>query len=380
MSVQIDEDVREFVDFSPENVLVTSFYVNLDATEFPDSEHVLKSFDSLMHEAESKRKDIEDALSHEARESIRTDLAKLRDYISDGFDRANTNGLVVFSCSALDFWHIIQLPTSVRSRVEFAQHPYVAPIATFLSHSKPTAILVTDKQNARVFTMSGGDVREWADIQDWVPQRSSQGGWSQKRYQRRSDTFAKHHIDHAADLTFKLLQRHPFDWLVLGTQDQYRTEVMDSLHPYLKDRVIGVIGVRIDESPADIVDRAHELTEQAEGRRIDDLVKQIVEFAGAGGRGTIGLKTSLQAINEQKVNVLLVQEGYSHLGAKCTKCGFLMMERKAKCDACNETPQPVDNIVDDAIQQCLVLGAAVEVATEFEKLKPIQHIGATMYY
>jgi peptide chain release factor subunit 1 len=380
VTVQMDEEVRELVDFSPEEFLVTSFYLNVDTTEFPDPDHVLKSFDSLIDDAESRRKDIEDTLSHDARESIRTDLAKLRDFISDDFDRQDTNGLAVFSCAALDFWHVIGLFTPVQNRIEFRPTPFVAPIASFLSHSKPTAILVTDKQHARVFTMSGGDVREWDDIQDWVPQRSSPGGWSQSRYQRRSDNFAKHHIDHAADLTFRLLKRYPFDWLVLGTQEQYRSEVMDSLHPYLKGRVIGVISVRIDASAAEIVERSREVAEEAEGRRIDDLLEQIVEFAGAGGRGTIGLKTILQAVNEQKVNVLLVQDGYSHPGSKCSKCGLLMIDHNATCDACNETPRPVENIVDEAIQRSLVLGAAVEVATEFEKLEAIQNIGATMYY
>ena len=255
-----------------------------------------------------------------------------------------------------------------------------APIATFLSHEKPIAILVTDKQHARVFTVSGDDVKEWADIEDFVPHRSSQGGWSQNRYQRRSDNFAKHHIDHAADLVFRLLKRRPFDWLVLGTLEHYKNEVVASLHPYLQGRVIGVMNVRIDATPAEIVEQARELGEEVEGRHIDDLIGQIQEFAGAGGRGTIGLKSTLQAINEQKVNVLLVQEGYQHPGSKCPHCGLLMVEACDSCAACGQPEERIDDVVAEAIQQCLVLGAAVEVATEFEKLEPIQSIGAVLYY
>ena len=43
MTVEMEEEVRELVDFSPEEFLVTSFYLNVDATEFPDSDHALKS-------------------------------------------------------------------------------------------------------------------------------------------------------------------------------------------------------------------------------------------------------------------------------------------------------------------------------------------------
>jgi peptide subunit release factor 1 (eRF1) len=380
MTVQTDEDVRELVDFAPDEYLVTSFYLNVDATEFPDPDHVLKSFDSLIHAAESRRKEIEDTLSHDAKQSIRNDLARLRALLSDGYDRQDTNGLAIFSCSALDFWHVFQLPKPVQSRIEFEPTCHVAPIATFLSHAKPTAILVTDKKNARVFTMSGANVREWVDLQEWVPQRSSQGGWSQSRYQRRSDNFAKHHIDYAADLAFKVLQRQPFDWLVLGTQEQYRAEVMKTLHPYLRDRIIGEIHVRIDAGVAEIVEQARSVAEQAESRRIHDLMAQIIEFAGAGGRGTIGLMMTLEAVNEQKVNVLLVQEGYSHPGSKCLHCGLLMMDQKSTCDACNEAARPVDDIIDETIQQCVVSGAVVEIATEYQQLEPIQNIGSIMYY
>ena len=144
--------------------------------------------------------------------------------------------------------------------------------------------------------------------------------------------------------------------------------------------MIGVINVRIDATPAEIVEQARELSEEVEGRHIDDLIQQIQEFAGAGGRGTIGLKATLEAINEQKVNVLLVQEGYQHPGSKCPHCGLLMMEERDTCEACGQPAERVNDIVAEAIQQCLVLGAAVEVATEFEKLKPIQNIGAILYY
>ena len=124
MTVQMEEEVRELVDFSPEGYLVTSFYLNVDATEFPDSDHVLKSFDSLIHEAESRRKEIEEGLSHEATESLRGDLAKMRDFFSDDFDRQDTKGVAIFSCSAFDFWHVIRLFTPVANRIEFGSTPF----------------------------------------------------------------------------------------------------------------------------------------------------------------------------------------------------------------------------------------------------------------
>lgn len=379
MAIQTDE-VRDLVDFAPEGFLVTSFLLNVDAREFPDPDHIEKSLDSLIHTANTRRDEIKHSLSHEAAESLRQDLKKIEQYVRKRFTRENTNGLAIYSCSAQDFWDVIQTPTAVESRVVFGPRPYVAPIATFLSHTKPTAILLTDKQNARIFTMQGGEVREWTKIEDFVPQRSDQGGWSQMRYQRRSDNWARHHVDHAAQLVLRLLQHYGFDWLILGVEVQREADLEATLHPYVKDRIIGRINVRIEAPTAEVVEKASAVREQAEAQLIDRLIDEIREYAGAGGRGTIGLKDTLRALNEQKVHILLVQEGFSEPGAECPSCGLIMEDAPAVCPACDEPPKSVENIVNSAIQKAFESGSHVEVATEFNKLEPIQCIGSVLYY
>src|SRR5947209_8482743 len=217
------EEVRELVDFVPEDYLITSFYLDVNAKDFPDSDHVHKSVDSLLHAANEEREKVEEGLPHDASESVRADLARIEEWIKHDFQREDTNGLAIFSCSALDFWQVVQLPTAVASRVTFAAHPRVAPIATFLSHNKPTAVLVASRGTAPILTVKGTDVREWADLENFVPQRSQQGGWSQSRYQRRNDNFSRHNIDQATELVLKLKQVYPFDWLVLAGEVQAET-------------------------------------------------------------------------------------------------------------------------------------------------------------
>jgi len=380
MALQTQDEVRELIDFAPEGFLVTSFYLDVDATEFPSDQLVETSFDSVIHAAEEKRKAIEDGLSHQSEESIRGDLAKIREWFDAGIDRTDTKSVAIFSCSARGLWEVIHMPTPVVSQVYFEPRPRISPIATFLSHTKPTAVLVTDKQHARIFTMQGSEMREWTDFKDFVPQRSDQGGWSQMRYQRRSDNWRMHHVDHAAELTLELLKHYPFDWLIIGNEVQTQADLEQTLHPYLKDRLIGHIHVRIDAPAAEIIEKAAEAREKAETHHIDRLVQQVLEFAGAGGRGTIGLSATLQALNEQKIHILLVLDGFQQAGSECSNCGLLMAEQLSACPACSHPALAVANIVDLAIQRALELGSIVEVATESDELAAIQSIGAILYY
>lgn len=379
MAIKTDE-VRDLAGFeAPEGTLVTSFYLDVNADEFPAPEHIMKAFDSLIHQAEDQRKEIEEGLSHDAEESLRGDLSGLREWIKD-WDRQDASGVAVFSCTAAGLWEVFATPTPLRSQVYFEPHPQLASLAAFLSHTKPTAVLVTDKQHARILTMKHGDVREWSDFEDYVPHRTEKGGWSQNRYQRRSDHWKQHHIDKADELVLKLEQHYPFDWLVVGAEDQDRNEITDRLHPYVKDRVIGYINVNMDAPEADIVEEACRVREQAEEGLIADLVSKIQEYAGAGGRGTIGLEATLQAINEQKVHILLVRDGLQETGSRCRECEMLFAGEIETCPACGGTAEHMDNIVDAAIQKSIELGSTVEVATEFEALEPIRGIGSVMYY
>jgi peptide chain release factor subunit 1 len=381
MAVHAQDEVRELIDFAPDGFLVTSLFLDVDATEFPSADLLQSSFNSLIHDAESKRKEIEDALSHDASESLRGDLEKAREFFGDGsIDREDTKGIAMFSCSAEGYWEIVRTTTPLPNRVEFGPRPFVAPLAAFLSHTKPTAILVTDRKVARILTTSHGEVKEWSEFEDWGPSLTSQGGWSQSRYQRRVENFGKHHVDKATDLLLKLLQHYPFDWLILGTEVQVQNETEKSLHPYLKDRLIGHISVRIDAGVEEVVERANELREQVEQTHITDLMDQVEEYAGAGGRGTIGLKETLQALNGQKVHILLVEEGYAAPGAECEQCGLLMPDQRERCAACNEPAMAVDDIVGVAVQRAIELGSLVEVSSEVDSLDRIQKMGAILYY
>jgi peptide subunit release factor 1 (eRF1) len=381
MAVQAQEEVRELVDFSPEGFLVTSLFLNVDATEFPSPDLLQSSFNSLMHDAESRRKDIEESLSHDAMQSLRGDLEKVREFFGDGsIDREDTRGIAIFSCSGQGFWQVVAVTLPLQNRVEFGPSPMIAPLAAFLSHTKPTAILLTDRKVARILTMSHGEIKEWTEFEDWGPSLSSQGGWSQSRYQRRVANFAKHHVDRGTELLLRLLQHYPFDWLILGTEVQMQKETVDSLHPYVRDRLIGQISVRMDADTSEVVERAREVREQVEAGHLQALMNQVQEYAGAGGRGTIGLKETLGALNEQRVHILMFEQGLTVPGSVCTNCGMIYEGDLANCAACGGTVKSVPDVVDVAVQKAFELGSLVEVATEVGTFDPIQKIAAILYY
>ena len=304
----------------------------------------------------------------------------MRDYVRNRYKRGHALGLALFSLSAAKFWHVEETPESVPVRVVFAPHPYMTPLVKAISRSKPLLLLLTDRQFARILLMDGLDVTEVEKSKDFVPHHSEQGGWSQARYQRHSDEWAKHHLSKVTQMVFELEQHEPFRWIVLGIEPEVEQDVERDLHPYIKDKVVAKIHVRLDATVDEIAERAAEARARAEDRLIDRLVDRIREGLGPGGHAAAGLADTVEALNEKRVHILVFQDGFSHPGAECPNCGMLVAEPVDVCPTCEHGTRRVDNVVDSGVQRAIEQRAQVEVAVDRGQLDPIHSIGAILYY
>ena len=94
-------------------------------------------------------------------------------------------------------------------------------------------------------------------------QQHDQGGWSQANYQRSVEQEELNHLRPAPETLFTRFKRHPFDHLVVGAPDELAGEAEQRLHPYLRARLAGRIGIDVENcvgrrrpaAAAEVVDR-----------------------------------------------------------------------------------------------------------------------------
>ena len=67
-----------------------------------------------------------------------------------------------------------------------------------------------------------------------------------------------------------------------------------------------------------------------------------------------------QALQEQRIQTLVISEGYAAPGAVCDYCGYLSTSTEPECPICDGTMQPIQDIVDHVVGRALELG--VEIA------------------
>ena len=91
-------------------------------------------------------------------------------------------------------------------------------------------------------------------------------------------------------------------------------------------------------------------------------LERLLADASAGRRAVLGLGATLQALNDGRVQTLVVPMDAQSAGRRCPSCGLLAAEGTT-CPRCGGEMEPVADIVDAAVAAALRLRTRVEAVT-----------------
>jgi peptide chain release factor subunit 1 len=214
-----------------------------------------------------------------------------------------------------------------------------------------------------------------------VPGQHDQGGWSQARYQRAIDKDVADHLKHVARVVFALVQREGPAGILVGAPQELAGDFENSLHPYLRERLAGRIDIDVENTSADAVRRAAAEKIAALAReREDAALTRLAEAFSANARGASGLDEVLRAVHEQRVEVLLLDRGFSVAGVVCPQCGWLKADDDATCPADGTTLQRCEDVVEAAISRAITQSADIHVLRDRPELASHGHIAALLRF
>jgi peptide chain release factor subunit 1 len=369
------ERLRELAALRPEGHKVLSLYLNLDPSEFPTPRDRSVELESLLAVVERELR--EDSLERAQREELKRDLERLRSYFDLEFDPKGTRGVVVFSASGAGLFEVLRLPRPVTSEVVIDDSPFIEPL-TGVAATDGYCVLLINRQVARILVGGAESMREVASIVDDVHRWHDQGGWSQARYQRGIVKEARDHVKHALEELFQQFKRGSVQRLVIGTPDELRGEIEGRLHPYLRERVAGWVSVDVHSRPAQVAKAAAPVIEDDERQRERAWLDRLQGELGRGGRAVAGLADTLSALNEQRVEALLLHDGFRAEGWAVPDASFVALEP-------GRSPQGVElehraDVVETAIERALEQSAEVIAVRHHQDLEPLGSVAAVLRY
>ena len=346
------DQLRRLAELRLDRPVVLSLYLDLDPSEFATPPARATAVRSLLDEAERRVRE-HDELPHEDRVGLQATLKRVSAFLERSLPTEGAHGVAVFASEPAELFEAIKLPRSVSNRVAIGRSPLVGPLARFERRERWCIALVS-RRDARIFRGSPDGVREIEQIHDTVFGQHDQGGLSQARFARGIEKEKDDHLKNTGEALLRHFKLRPFQRLLLGGPKEVVKDFEGKLHGYLRDRVAGRIGVDLDgATPESVLQAARPVFDEVERAHEARVLERV------GERGVTGIEDVVAALNERRVEVLLLDEQFSGVaGAQCPDCGLLATEGTT-CPADGSEMIQLEELTDAAIELAVQQSAEV---------------------
>ncbi|HET6637977.1 MAG TPA: Vms1/Ankzf1 family peptidyl-tRNA hydrolase [Gemmatimonadota bacterium] len=262
--------------------------------------------------------------------------------------------------------------------------PHLYPLVKLADQSPLYAVCVADSKQARLVVCGLGEVLTEEDFAGPEPiDRTRVAGWAEIRYQSRiEDHIAKNAREIVERLT-RIVEKDEVDYVILGGDERILGELRKHLTPAIREKLIDEEAIAIDAAAHEILRRTLQTvrdTEARDSRRLADLV---IDRFRAGGLAVAGLEPTIEALNLEQVDQLLLAEGFNgdHAGWQCPQCRVLGVEpTPAACPFCAEPLPERIELREAMVRRAERTGRKVEIVESHPGLEALDGVGALLRY
>jgi peptide chain release factor subunit 1 len=373
------DHLRELAGFRAEKGCAISFYVNLDPHDAPTAGDADARVSSLLAQGERSNGAGHAHLTHEQRLGLKTDFERIGNFFEQEFSRDGTQGLAIFTAGLDRVWRTLPLAEVVPDRIRVGREFHLAPLVPLVGRGDGAIVAVVGRERGQLFRLRAGRLEEIADQTEERPGRHDQGGWSQKRFQRHIEKLVADHLRHVAEELDRQVRRLRSPKVVVVSSDETRAEFDDLLSAEASKAVVGWTSAEAHASPAELLELARPILEQARAQEESEVVERWREEAGRGGRASSGWAATLEAASDGRVELLIYEDGADHEASQCPACGRLSLDG-GPCPLDGTAMDRRDDGLDLAVHQTLAHGGTVKALSVRQDLEPVEGIGALLRY
>jgi len=360
-----EKDIRKLAAFQGEDSLVLSLYLSTDPARHMKEETKL-TLRGMLKQA--------GALG-----ASPADAERIERFVNLEYDW-QAKGVAMFSCQAKGFWQAFPMSVPVQNHMFVADRPYLKPLSDILNEFGRYAVVLVDRESARLVMFRLGVVEDTAGTIGTELKHHRQGGWAAQRLQRREDGKAHQNLKEVVKLTQDFCGKHKCKRLIVGGQDDTVAKFLGMLPKALRNQVVGAFSLDIAASETEISQRSQEVIESAEREREAELVQRLITAATKGGAGAIGLADTLTAIQEERAHMLVIAEDFQASAYQCQHCGYIGAQKIDKCVYCGGGMTRIKDAVDAIVRRAVERGVEVEFISGNDDLQRAGSIGAILRY
>ncbi|MBK8023547.1 MAG: hypothetical protein IPK19_19460 [Chloroflexi bacterium] len=209
-----------------------------------------------------------------------------------------------------------RLSMPLESRIAYGK-PLVTPLLWLIDEYEPYLIVLVDQEKTSILNATlgrvGGETRLTNDVDEYDFQERTeyQLGASAQRdcrdlYEKMIDEHRMRYFREVVDAIDKLSQKRQFTRILFGGAEESAKTVINLLPERLAGMVVGWLPIPMRSDPQAILERATPAALEHERQHEMQIVDEIINFAKSKGRGALGFKDVMLALEEQRVELLVI--------------------------------------------------------------------------
>jgi peptide subunit release factor 1 (eRF1) len=271
-------------------------------------------------------------------------------------------GTAIFVCGAVGLEEAITLPVPVPDRAMVDTAPYLGPLEAALEQSRRYCAVVIGRRIASIYRFHMGSLESWEEIAEEEVRKHNFGGflgYSERRTRAHAGAVAQRLCRAVAARLLQLQRAGEFDLLAVGGSQGNIEGLLAELPGELRSLLVGTFVIDVRRAPAaEIAEQCAKLA-LGHARQVDDgLVADLLEAAGARGRGVLGLDRAMDASNQRAIDKLLVGAVPAVPGVACGGCGWLARSG-GTCVSCGAGTHPVADLYEAVAEVARAEGGLV---------------------
>jgi peptide chain release factor subunit 1 len=369
------KELREIAAIHGNGSYFVSLYLNVNPVTNPKGDYVIH-FKNMI-------RDISEGVDKKILKKIKDDIEKIEIFIVSN-KREFKKGLAILSSQEKSFWKEYHLAIPVKNGIVVDKTPYTEPLIDILDNYQGYAVILVDRESARLFLIHLGEIVEYGEVHTPdIPGKHKRGGWfslSGHRFERHIDYHVGLHLKDVLKKLDSFLFEEHINRVILGGSEGAITKFRGMLSKAVNEKVIGILNAEMFAKNNEIFDKAKPLILEFEKKKQEMTVSELLTVAKKRENAVMGLEDVLHALQEGRVMRLIFVKDFKDSGFACKNCRYLTKQKVSKCPYCNSEIEAIGFLVDLAAQRAVEGGAFVEVIPENKELLNAGGIGAFLRF
>ena len=316
---------------------------------------------------------------------VREDLQRILQ-IAETLRGNHSRGKAVFACRQQGIWRELDVPPRLgRSQIVVNSRFHLKPLVAAYGGMPRTLIALVDRKKARIVELHHDVLTVKPDLEfgplPKVGRSDGYSGYDAGHRERHVEQEVKTHYKQFAESLQALLNQEKYGALLIGCRDEAWAELEPNLHTYVKQRIAGRFLLDpIAATAEEVREYAMRVLEKNRSAEQQDLVRETVGQASRNGRGAVGLRHVLTALERQEVQTLLVARDLKAEAVECTHCRHLDVRRVSACSACGQKTREISDVSEMLFDLALRNGADIEYIDADPELEKAGRVGALLRF